>query len=199
MRAAIFFCLAILFSCGSKKSGDQTGTADSTRSTPEKDSTAAVVLPAITEKARLLNQWLTRYGTDSMQVITDAEAAWPKDVYDYFIAAKRAVDPDYPYIATGDFDGDGSPDQAALVRHRGKPVYELAIISGDSSARDRIRFWKEDIDICAVSLYPKGELQGIGQPKVKMRGDGVNVEYYEKASFVIYWDGKKYTRAYTGD
>lgn len=199
MKTAAFFIMAFLLSCGSRQSAPDRSASDTTSHLQEKDSLTGPAVTSMTGKARQVNQWLRAAGADSLELTTDTVAAWPKDVFDYFIAAKRAKDPDYPYIATGDFNGDGLTDHAALVKHTGKPVYEIAVISGDSTDKNRIRSWKEDIDICAISLYPKGELAGMDQPPVKMRGDGINVEYYEKASFVIYWDGKEFRRTYTGD
>lgn len=196
MKAMLPFLLVFLISCGSRKTAPDPSGKDTSVQLSQTDSSSQ---PLLTGTARQVNRWLVQLGADSLKPVTDTDAAWPKDIFDYFIAAKRSREPDYPYIAVGDFNGDGLKDYAALVRHKGKPVYGIALINGDSTAQDRLTCWYEDIDICAVSLYPRGKLAGIDQPVVQMRGDGVNVEYFEKASFVIYWDGRTYTRTYTGD
>ena len=200
MRITAFAVLLILLSCGQKKNNQPATGPDAVTRNPA--DTVQPVNPApasATPAALAVNQRLQRWYGDSLAVITDTDAAWMKDVFDYFIAPKRKTDPDYPYIALGDFNGDKQADTAALVKTKAKAEYQIAVISGGGMDSNAIRFWKEDIDICAVSTYPKGDLQGIDQPKVKMKGDGINVEYYEKASFVLYWDGKKFRRAQTGD
>jgi hypothetical protein len=153
----------------------------------------------MTEAAKVISGLLTQKFGDTFEIVNDSIAKWPRDVFDYFIAPKRKTEPDYPYITKGDFNGDGQQDAAALVKLKDKAAYQLAILFGSPLDKNRIQFWKEDIDICAVSLFPKGDLEGIDKPKVKMKGDGINVEYYESAAFVIYWDGKTFKRAYTAD
>lgn len=204
MRLTAFALLLVLLSCGQKKSDKETPAAGST--TP-KDSTKPAV-PAVSGPSAAVtefNNLLAEKFGDTLTVVTDTDANWAKDQFDYFIAPKRKTDPDYPYLAKGDFNADAQIDAAALVKTKGKPEYQLAIIYGQLPTLGKtpeprsIHFWKEDIDVCAISTYPKGELQGIDQPKASMKGDGVNVEYYETASFVVYWDGKKFKRAQTGD
>lgn len=151
------------------------------------------------ESVTLINSLLTDKFGGTLRVVTDTDANWPKDVFDYFIAPKRKENPDYPYVAKGDFNGDRQEDAAALIKTQGKAAYQLAILFGSPLDKHRVSFWKEDIDICAISGYPKGELQGIDEPEVAMKGDGILVEFYEKAMFVVYWDGKKFKRTYTGD
>lgn len=202
MKLTAYLFLLLLFACGQNKSGEKNNTTDSPASVTT-DSTAQLIdqpaLPVITEAAKEISGLLTEKFGDSFEIVTDSIARWPQDVFDYFIAPKRKTEPDYPYITKGDFNGDGQQDAAALVRLNNKAEYQLAILFGSPLDKNRIQFWKEDIDICAVSLYPKGDLQGIDKPKVKMKGDGINVEYYESAAFVIYWDGKTFKRAYTAD
>ena len=35
--------------------------------------------------------------------------------------------------------------------------------------------------------------------KIKLKGDGINVEYFEKAAFVLYWDKGSFKRIQTSD
>lgn len=200
MRLTAFAILLVLLSCGQKKS-DQKGPAADTTTTPAKDTTKPMgpVVTGPSAAVREINGLLAEKFGGTMAVITDTDANWMKDEFEYFIAPKRKTDPDYPYLAKGDFNGDGQPDAAALVKTKDKPEYQLAIIFGSPLDKHRISFWKNNIDVCAISTYPKGELQGIDEPSVNMNGDGINVEYYEKASFVVYWDGKKFKKAQTGD
>lgn len=134
-------------------------------------------------------------------VVTDSVAQWQPDVFDYFIVKGRKKDKEYPYIVKGDFNADGEKDVAALVKERKGTSYQVAIILNNvnKTGKNDYHFWKEDIDLAAVELYPKGEMRIPENKPVKMGGDGITVEFYEKASFVIYWDGKAFKRVYTSD
>jgi|GEM_PF-1896877 len=209
MKPLICFFLVLAIGCGQHKSGKNDNPAgDSLK--PGADTLSKLTdlgknvsdtlprsmpTPAETEINGLLKE---KFG-HTLTVVNDKVGNWPKDVFDYFIVPERKNNPDYPYIAKGDFNGDGQQDAAALVKFAGKNEYQVAIIFGSPLDKHRISFWKEDIDICAVATYPKGELEGIDAGKVTMKGDGINVHYYETASFVIYWDGKVFKRVFTSD
>jgi hypothetical protein len=137
-----------------------------------------------------MNEWV---------LASDSNTSWQKDEFDYFVVPKRKTDPDYPYLAKGDYDADGKVDVAALVKKRSGPQFELLIISDYQSAAPHFSTYKEDIDLCAITTYPRETLTGINGEKVKMKGDGIGVEYFEKSSFVVYWNGKGYKRVWTGD
>ncbi|MGQ0740561.1 MAG: hypothetical protein ACT4OJ_16045 [Bacteroidota bacterium] len=209
MRILICFFMLLTIGCGQGSSDKkEPATGDSVK--PASDSLSnsnggsknvSDSMPRTTPTAAetAINGLLKEKFGETLLVVNDKTANWPKDVFDYFIAPQRKEYPDYPYIANGDFNGDGQQDAAVLVKTEGKSEYQVAIIFGSPLDKHRISFWKEDIDLCAVAAYPKGELEGIEAGKVKMKGDGINVHYYETASFVIYWDGKGFKRVYTSD
>lgn len=203
----IITCTALAIACygcghHDKKSGETGMQKDTllTNDTVLPDSTEKIPLVVATPDEVAINQLLSEKTGGAFVVVNDTIAKWLKEDFDYFIVPKRKENHDYPYIAKGDFNGDGRQDAAALVKEKDKPGYQLAVIFGyPTDTKEDIRFWKEDIDVCAVSTYPKGELIGMDTGKVKMKGDGINIEYYEKAAFVIYWDGKALKRVYTAD
>jgi hypothetical protein len=163
----------------------------------------AVSQPADKEKRSgdeaYINTLLEKKQKEGWHVLNDKEAGWMKGVFDYFIVPKRKELPDYPYITKGDFNADGRSDLAAVVTNAKKNAYQVAIIT-DTSAID---FWTEDIlEDAALSMTPRSTIEGAeGEraKKIKLKGDGINVEYFEKASFVIYWTGSGYKKIQTGD
>ncbi len=201
MKLLAAFLLLLLFSCGQKDSKDKRTTIDSVIAPP--DSTiikpSADSIPAVIGMESTVNTLLKNKYGDTWVVVNDVGANWPKDVYDYFVVTKRKTDPNYPYIAKGDYNGDGKEDLAALVNKKGTKEYQVAIISDHQSLTPVFYTWKEDIDVAAVSTYPKDELNGINGEKIKMKGDGVGIEYYETSSFVLYWNGTTFKRVWTGD
>ena len=116
-----------------------------------------------------------------------------------FIVPKRKENPNYPYITKGDYNADGKEDMAAVVIDSTKTAYQIAIIL----SADKIMFWKEDVlDDAAISTVPKSTIEGMDgekTKKIKLKGYGINVEYFEKASFVLYWDKGSFKRIQTGD
>ena len=200
LKLSTILCLFILVSCNSKKTGEATAPIDTLitgiDTTPPENHP---LQPDISGELNQVNQLLHEKSGGTLAVLSDTSAGWKKDVFDYFIAPKRKENPDYPYLTKGDFNGDGQADLAALVKTKDKAEYQLAILLGQPMSQDRISFWKEDIEVCAISTYPKGELAGMDQAPFKLKGDAINVEYFERATFVIYWDGKAFKRTYTGD
>lgn len=199
MKYISWVVVVFLLSCGSGKPKEKK--ADTTDTTAHKPGSISPSQPGAGQPplASEINNLLSEKFGGTLQVMTDADAKWQKDEFDYFIAPKRKSDPEYPYACRGDFNGDGQQDAAALIKPKNNPGYQLAIVFGNPLDKHRISFWTEDIDVCAVSTYPKGELEGIDKPKVQMKGDGINVEFFERATFVIYWDGKGFQRTHTGD
>ena len=203
MRFLIFMSAFVLLSCGQNSSNEN----------KEKTKTDTVKVPAGTAKAIVKDEMSAyispgegnvnesmkaKYG-NKWHVLNDKEAQCMKDVFDYFIAPKRKENPDYPYITKGDFNGDGKTDTAAVVTDDDKKDFRIAILSGPG----KIELWEEDVLInAALSTVPKGTIEGgdIDHPKkIKMKGDGINVEYFEQASFVIYWNGSSFKRIQAGD
>jgi len=135
-------------------------------------------------------------------VLNDKEAKWISGQFDYFITPKRKENPDYPYIAAGDFDGDNRQDLAAVVTDSTQIIYQLVIIS-DADSSKKINYWKEDIlEDAAISTAPMGRIEGTVNEKIKkieLKSEAIHVEYFEKASFIIYWNGKSYNRIQQGD
>lgn len=205
MRMLMLIVAVSLLSCG-QSSPDEKKEAATTDSINKPIDTARTT-PVVKETApshsapdeAAVNEALKAvYGND-WHVLNDQEAKWMKDAFDYFIVPKRKEDPNYPYIAKGDFNGDSKPDTAAVVTDAIKKNFRVAIVLGP----DNIKLWEEDIMIdAAISAVPKSTVQGSENErpkKIKMKGDGINVEYFEKASFVLYWDRSSFKRIQTGD
>lgn len=213
MRLLFLFITLFLISCGQKTSkkpedlskNDTLKTlTDTIHSTGEKAiaMTESTGQPP-TQLEIQVNGLLSANPGNKWHVLNDNEARWISGQFDYFIAPKRKENPDYPYIAKGDFNGDGKIDIAAVVTDTLKRNYQLAIILNADEKNPEIISWKEDIgEDAAISNLPKTEIEGmVGDKtrKIKMKGDGINVEYFETASFVIYWNGSVFKRLQTGD
>ena len=200
---AIF--LLILVSCGNKSEkkettsrNDSVGTVTDTGSVKDQVTTNTDTVPKMTVLAEEVDRLLKSKSSEWV-LVTDATANWPKDNFDYFITPTRKKNPDYPYIASADFDGDQKRDAAALVNQPGTKNYSIAIIRDMLSTNPTIYYWKDDIDVAAVSIFPKGDLDGTEGEHVKLKNNAIGIEYFETSSFVIYWDGSGWKRVWTGD
>ncbi len=205
MRLLIFIAAIMLLSCGENSSSKKKEIT--TEDTVKKAADTTKTVPAVEEEPptyvspdeALVNDALkAKYG-NRWHVLNDKEAKWIKDAFDYFIVPKRKENPNYPYITKGDYNADGKPDIAAVVTDSTKSSYQVAILLGV----DNIKLWDEDIMIdAALSSIPKSTIEGMDgekTKKIKLNGDGINVEYFEKASFVIYWDKSFFKKIQTGD
>ena len=209
MKLLPVFALLLLLSCGqnnskeTKPSNDSIGTADDTVSVKEQvttNTTNTDSVPKLTALGEEVERGL-KSNSSEWVVVTDATANWPKDEFDYFIAPRRTKnrEDDYPYIATSDFDGDRKRDAAVLVNQPGTKNYAIAIIRNMLSANPTIYYWKDDIDVAAVSIIPKGNIDGLKGEHIALISHAIGIEYFEKSSFVIYWDGSGWKRVWTGD
>lgn len=208
MRIFIFIAALTLLSCGQNSSTkkEEPVKKDTTKKTGDTVKTTPVIKteqPSYTSPDEgVMNEALTaKFGT-KWHVVNDKEAKWIKDAFEYFIVPKRKELPDYPYITKGDFNGDGKADMAAVVTDSTRSSYQVAFILGPGN----IKFWDEDIMVDAalttiakseVISIPNGENEKV--KKIKMKVDGIQVEYFEKASFVVYLDKSSFKRIQTGD
>ncbi len=205
MRFFIFITAISLLSCGQSSTAKKEDSAKQDTAKTAIDTTTATSVVKTEEASYTTPDEATvngllnaKFGTQ-WHVLNDKEAKWMKDAFDYFIVPKRKESPNYPYITKGDFNADGKNDMAAVVTDSIKNSYKIAIILGP----DNIKLWEEDIMIdAALSTTPKSVIEGMeGEKikKVKLKADGINVEYFEKASFVLYWSGTDFKRIQTGD
>lgn len=211
MRLLLISLIFFISACSQKK--DKAKTTDTT-----KDSTAKVepdrapdnptIQPIVTgnpttAEENAVNTALSeRYG-DQWRVLNDKSASWMKDAFDYFILPKRKEYPNYPYITVGDFNADSRQDTAAVIRNEAGTEYQILVLTG---AKEPI-FWKEDIldDAAINTLHKPAEIKGMDGDNyektktVRLKGDGIEVNYFEQASFVLYWDKGKFKRIQTSD
>lgn len=205
MRVSVFLILSIfLLSCKDKKntrtkvSGPtDTISRKSDSNTVRKTQPIAAVYSTPGEAE--INTRLSVFFGAEWHVVNDKEATWMKDAFDYFIVPRRKTEPTYPYISFGDYTGDGLKDTAALVTDSAKTNYAVAILS----AKVKPFLWTEDItDDAAISNMQKATvavMDGEKTKSVKLKSDAVNIEYFETASFLIYFEKGKYKRLQTGD
>jgi hypothetical protein len=109
------------------------------------------------------------------------------------------VDPDYPYIAKGDYDCDSLPDWAVLVSDE-QMMTRLAIISGKTPRR--VEWWTEDMRGAAIRRFPRqvfGAMKDEEALQVDLPCDGVEAEWFEKATQVIYRDKNRWQQVWTAD
>lgn len=208
MKLLYISFFAFILSCNPKNKHDKNDRSNSISNT---DGTAvskkeiksdSTILPGspLAEKVNAILK-LKKEST-SWHVLNDKEARWISGQFEYFIVPKRKDNPDYPYIAAGDFDGDNRPDLAAVVTDSTRVNYQLIIISDIDSSK-KISYWKEDIlEDAAISTAPKGKIEGTVNEKIMkidLKSEAIHVEYFEKASFIIYWNGKSFKRIQQGD
>jgi hypothetical protein len=110
-----------------------------------------------------------------------------------------------PFYLSGDFNGDGKPDVAVLVKQRSTEKFGIAIIHG---ATDKITIlgagtaignggddfqWMDSWEI-----YSKDRVSSETNTP-KLRGDALLVSKSEAASALIYWNGRRYVWSQEGD
>ena len=197
MRPLLLITIPVLLSCGHSSADKESipGTAAIIVTVP-KDTVAKTgqqFYKAPDETA--VNGSLSKKFGDKWHVLNDREGKWIKDVFTSFIVPKRTENPNYPYITKGDFNNDGVTDTAAVITDKNKKEFRVAILLSN----EEIQLWKENVLInAALSTAPKGSAAVAGTvdhpKKIKMLTDGINVEYFNQSSFVVYKSGHTFKR-----
>lgn len=200
MRIPVFLLALVLFSCGQGPADKKKNDADSAGKVTDTTDSRDFTIKDVGESIRF-NSILRQKGSGQWHVVTDQESGWTKDVMDYFVVNERKNDPEFPYIAKGDYDCDGIRDIAALVTDSSNSKSMIVFLLKEGK---EMRWWTEDVKGGAIANLPKTEVTGFGEDideekKVKMPCDGVNVVWFESASYVVYWNGSKFDRIGTSD
>jgi len=149
----------------------------------------------------MINGLLKSKGHEKWRLITDAEAR--VDSFNYYVETvgkARVKNPDFPFIAKGDFNGDGKMDYAALVMTDEKfdttTLTKVVIFLADG---DMIITEADSDNHTTVDLSPKsskvhGFLDGKTETDIKLKYDAVDVSNWDAGGDYIYWDGKKWRK-----
>ncbi len=163
MRLSVCLIVIIFFSCGQSADKGKISPTDSLVTKPDsttvvsssKDTISEMQKP--TELEMEVNTILQTKIPNQWRVVNDSISNWPKDVFDYFIAGKRKENPDYPYIAKGDYNVDGKADYAALVVNDKRDKYRIAILLDTT----KVVIWEDDVQGAAISTNPKEDIGSI--------------------------------------
>ena len=113
-----------------------------------------------------------------------------------------------PSQLDGDFDGDGKPDVAILVRQRSSGKIGIAVCHSSASkvvfigAGTEVGNGGDNFDWMDIwKVIPKATAaKKIGKGAAAMlKGDALRVEKSESASALIYWNGRRYVWRQQGD
>ncbi len=110
-----------------------------------------------------------------------------------------------PFNLQGDFNGDGKPDVAVLVRQRPTGKLGIAIIHSETDkvtilgAGTAIGNGGDNFEwMDSWEVYSKDRVVS-GTSAPKLHGDALLVSKSEAASALIYWNGKRYVWLQQGD
>ena len=145
-----------------------------------------------------------------MLVALTAESLYAQKVDEYNIPeavvkcfAEKKLDKAYetsgrinPFYLRGDFDGDGKADYAVLIEEKRTQKAGVAICRSARGptvilgAGSKFK-WGDDFKFDAWQMYGKRRVErGVGEgPPPRLIGEAIMVEWKEKASGVIYWNG----------
>jgi len=139
------------------------------------------------------------------------EQSLPAWLRDALVASAKDVVPCSclnPFYQRGDFDGDGRPDYAVIVRHAGTGKRGIAFVHRASAAVHVVGAgapignggddlsWVDAWRVLERAAVSRG---AAGGAPPKLSGDGLVVEKTESASAVLWWDGRRYRWYQQGD
>ena len=113
-----------------------------------------------------------------------------------------------PSYLRGDFDGDGKPDIAILIRQKKSRKIGIAVCHSSTNqilligAGTEVGNGGDNFDWMDIwNVTPKASAaRKVGKAAAALvKGDALHVEKSESASALIYWNGKKYVWRQQGD
>jgi hypothetical protein len=113
-----------------------------------------------------------------------------------------------PSHLSGDFDGDGKPDIAILVKQKSSGKIGIAVCHSSTNrvlfigAGTEVGNGGDNFDWMDIwNVTPKATAaRKVGKRTASLiKGDALNVEKSESASALIYWNGKQYVWRQQGD
>lgn len=113
-----------------------------------------------------------------------------------------------PSYLTGDFDGDGKPDTAILVKQKKSGKIGIAVCHSSTNrilligAGTQVGNGGDNFDWMDIwSVTPKTTAaRKVGKSAAALlKGDALHLEKSESASALIYWNGKRYVWRQRGD
>ena len=201
MRLLVFIISFVFFSCGQSADKSKKSQEDSLITKPDSINMVSSSKNSISEKQKPtlleteVNRILQTKFPNQWRVVNDSISNWLNDVFDYFIAGKRKENPDYPYISKGDYNVDGKADYAVLIVNDKRDKYRIAILLDTT----KVIVWEDDVQGAAISTNPKEDIGSIDGKVAKLKGEAINVEFFEKSSWVLYWNGSSFKKIWTGD
>lgn len=198
MKYLLVSLIIFSFSCGEHTSVSEN--ANNSKDSLPTDSMGLTNATNVTHEDSLtasLNNQLKTLFDGKFQLLTDEHAQWNKKDMDSIILPARQRDPYYPIIAKGDFNWDGKLDVAAIVKDTQNTIFRVAILLNSNKAI----LWPQDVKGAGIEKYVSPDakkLKGKGN-QVVLEGDGILVQSFKTTSYVIYWNGKEFDRAWTGD
>lgn len=130
----------------------------------------------------------------SFEILNDKTAQWDDFTFKNFILPKRTKIPKYPYIVTGDFDGNGEVDHSVLVTNRERSNYKVVIFLDNGKSYN----WEVESNN-GISFFPKQNFSNYNEENANLKGDAVQVMQFESYAYLIYWNGKKFESISTAD
>src|SRR5258705_2962662 len=113
-----------------------------------------------------------------------------------------------PSYLSGDFDGDGKPDIAILVKQKSSGKIGIAVCHSSTNkvlfigAGTEVGNGGGNIDLMEIwNVTPKAAAaKKVGKATAALlKGDALHVEKSESASALIYWNGRRYVLRQLGD
>jgi len=113
-----------------------------------------------------------------------------------------------PLFVQGDFDGDGKPDVAFLIKQKKSGKIGIAVLHSSTSkilligAGTAVGNGGDNfdwMDIWKVTTKANASRKVGRAAAALLKGDALHVEKSESASALIYWNGKRYVWRQLGD
>lgn len=187
----------VLFACTekNKKTNSESTLLNRYISSRQTDSLLVAKRTLDTSALAFIAEKIDGHFNGALHVLTDEEAKWNEEDFKMIILPARKRDANFPIFARGNYNWNDRKDYAAIVTNDSNSLRRIVIILDSTE----VIYLKLDLTGAGIETYKTRDIENIMGNQIRLKGDGILVQWFESSSYILYWSGQEFLKEWTGD